>query len=141
MITFREIQEEIEELEEQEMGNPQKAKGAELVARCFAARNAMHMFHLMTPSYAAHKAAQAFYEGIIPLIDTIAEGLIGRYGRFEAFPNVKESAMDGLQIVGNLTKWIDANRVAISENSEIQNDIDTILSLCNSTAYLLRELR
>jgi hypothetical protein len=29
----------------------------------------------------------------------------------------------------------------ISENSEIQNVIDDILDLCNSTAYKLRELK
>jgi hypothetical protein len=140
MITFKEVKQELE-LNEQMEGNPQKAKGAELVARCFAARNAMHFFHLLTPSYSAHIAAQTFYEEIVGLTDAVAEGLIGRLGRFEAFPNVKESAIDGLQIVGNLTRWIDSNREIISEFSEIQNDIDNILTLCNSTAYRLRELK
>jgi hypothetical protein len=139
MITFREIQEEIAE-DVQDPGSP-KAKGAELFARCRAASTAAHYAHLMTSSYAAHMALNAFYDGIIPLADAVAESMIGRYGRFEAFPNVKESSTDGLQIIGNLTKWIDANRALISDLSEIQNDIDTILSLCNSTAYKLRELK
>lgn len=138
-ITFREVTETLEEqIQEQ---NPAKVKGAELVARAFAARNAAHFAHLMTPSYAAHIALNAFYDGIIPLTDALAESMIGRYGKFESFPNVKEPATDGLQIVGNLTKWIDTNREQISDISEIQNDIDAILSLCNSTAYRLRELK
>lgn len=139
MITFREIHEELSE----EVQDPSsaKAKCAELVARCRAASTAAHYAHLMTPSYAAHVALNGFYEGVIPLVDAVAESFIGRYGRFEAFPNVKESSTDGLQIVGNLTKWIDSNRALISDYSEIQNDIDSILSLCNSTAYKLRELK
>jgi hypothetical protein len=138
-ITFKEITESLDEqIQEQ---NPAKLKGAELIARGFAARNAAHFAHLMTSSYAAHIALNQFYDGIIPLIDTVAESLIGRYGRFEAFPNVKEPSTDGLQIVGNLTKWIDSNRQMISDVSEIQNIIDEILSLCNSTAYKLRELK
>lgn len=121
--------------------NAIKAKGSELVARCRAAATAAHFAHLMTPSYAQHVALNTFYDSIIDLADAFAEGFMGRYGKFEMFPNVKESATDGLTIVGNLTKWIDSNRAMISEFSEIQNEIDTIVSLCNSTAYKLRELK
>jgi hypothetical protein len=140
MITFREITEELD-LEEAIDGQDPSAKAAELIARAFAARNAAHFAHLMTPSYAAHIALNDFYEGIIPLVDSFAESYIGRYGKFQMFPNVKESSPDGLSVVGNLTKWIDSNRQMISDVSEIQNDIDTILALCNSTAYKLRELK
>jgi hypothetical protein len=140
MITFREITEELD-LEEAIDGQDPSAKAAELIARAFAARNAAHFAHLMTPSYAAHIALNDFYDGIIPLVDSFAESYIGRYGKFQMFPNVKESSPDGLSVVGNLTKWIDSNRQMISEVSEIQNIIDEILSLCNSTAYKLRELK
>lgn len=141
MITFKEIKEDINEAIGDQPVMDGKSKGAEFIARAFAARNAAHFAHLMTPSYAAHIALNQFYEGIIPLIDTVAESMIGRYGKFESFPNVREPATDGLQIVGNLTKWIDANRDQISDISEIQNDIDAILALCNSVAYKLRELK
>lgn len=142
MITFREITEGLD-LEEavDSQGQDPSAKAAELVARAFAARNAAHFAHLMTPSYAAHIALNEFYEGIIPLVDSFAESYIGRYGKFQMFPNVKESSPDGLSIVGNLTKWLDSNRATISDMSEIQNIIDEILSLCNSAAYKLRELK
>lgn len=139
MITFKEIKENLSE----DMVDPNvaRAKGAELFARCRAASTAAHFAHLMTPSFAQHMALNTFYDEIIGLADAVAEGMIGRYGKFEAFPNVREASTDGLTIVGNLTKWIDSNRGFIAENSEIQNDIDSILSLCNSTAYKLRELK
>lgn len=154
MITFREIQEEIEEIAEieeaaaaQDDGQQQvdpmvmKQKASEFVVRCFAARNAMHQFHLVTQSYAGHKASQEFYEGIVPLADEFAECIAGRIGKFDAtFPTVNEKSPDGLTVVGNLTKYIDAIR-QIFPFSEIQNIIDSILQLCNTTAYKLRDLR
>lgn len=139
MITFREIQEEIQE--DIQDPNLSKTKAAELFSRCRAASSAAHFAHLMTPSYAQHVALKTFYEDIVGLVDAFAEGYIGKYGKFEVFPNVREASFDGLTVVGNLTKWLDANRAIISEFSEIQNDIDAILSLCNSTAYKLRELK
>ena len=133
------------EAPQQPMGNAPaadpKAKAAEFFARCRAASTAAHFAHLMTPSYAQHVALNTFYDEIVTLADAFAETFIGRYGKFDAFPNVKESATDGLIIVGNLTKWIDANRAVITEFSEIQNEIDNVVNLCNSTAYKLRELK
>lgn len=128
---------------QQQVADPNvgKAKAVEFFARVRAAATAMHFFHLITPSYAQHVASQTFYDEIIDLVDTFCETFIGRYGKFEVMPNVKEPATDGLQIVGNLTKWVDANRMAISDLSEIQNEIDNIVNLCNSTAYKLRELK
>lgn len=142
MYTYTEINEELQSNVGQKASEADpKMKSAEFISRCFAARNAMHIFHLKTPLYSAHKAAQGFYEGIIPLIDSFAESVMGRMGKFDQFPNVKESSDDGLQIIGNLTKWVDANRMNLPQFSEIQNITDEIVSLCNSTAYLLRELR
>jgi hypothetical protein len=145
MITFKEVYADVDEqvLSEQMQQdvNLVKAKGAEMVARVFAARNAAHMAHLLTPSYAQHIALGDFYDGIIPLVDSFAENLMGRFGRFDSFPNVKESSIDGLIICGNLTKWVDVNRAAFEGLSEIQNIVDELLSLTNSTAYKLRELK
>lgn len=139
------VEEELNEAPQQQMGMGQqvdpKMKGAELFARCRAASTAAHFAHLLTSSYSEHVALNTFYEEIIDLADAFAETFIGRYGKFDSFPNVKESSTQGIQIAGNLTKWIDANRSLISEFSEIQNEIDNIVNLCNKTAFLLRELR
>lgn len=144
-ITFKEIisEEEYEDLEEQvaQQQIDPREKGAEFISRCFAARNAAHFAHLLTSSYAQHMALSSFYDNLIPLVDSFAETFIGRHGKFESFPNVKESSTEGIQIVGNLTKWIDSNRAVVCEFSEIQNIIDEIVALCDLTAYKLRELR
>ncbi len=42
-----------------------------------SSREQAHVFHLLTTSYAEHKALQAYYEAIVPLIDTYAETYMG----------------------------------------------------------------
>ena len=123
MIKFIEIQEEFEDdldyemLEEAPQQEGQqvdpmmiKTKGAEFFCRVKQASNAAHMAHLVTSSYATHMALKDFYEDLIPLADTFAESIMGRLGKFEAFPPCSEKSLDGLQIVGNLTKWIEGTR-------------------------------
>lgn len=139
-ITFKEIKDELNEAIGQSQVDP-RIKASEFFARCRAASTAAHFAHLLTPSFAQHMALNTFYEDVVTLADKFAESFIGRYGKFDSFPNVREPAMDGLTIIGNLTKWIDANRQIISDFPEIQNSIDEILGLCNSTAYKLRELK
>lgn len=46
-------------------------------------RTQAHSFHLTTSSFAEHKALQAYYEGIVPLLDAYAEAYMGKYGRFK----------------------------------------------------------
>jgi hypothetical protein len=46
-------------------------------------REQAHSFHLMTTSFAQHKALQAYYEGIVPLLDAWAEAYMGKYGRLK----------------------------------------------------------
>lgn len=43
-----------------------------------SSRNQAHVFHLTTKSYSAHKALQAYYEGIVPLLDAYAETYMGK---------------------------------------------------------------
>jgi len=46
-------------------------------------REQAHAFHLTTSSFAQHKALQAYYEGIVPLLDEWAEAYMGKYGRLK----------------------------------------------------------
>jgi hypothetical protein len=46
-------------------------------------REQAHIFHLRTNSFSQHKALQAYYEGIVPLLDQWAEAYMGKYGRLK----------------------------------------------------------
>ena len=43
-----------------------------------SSREQAHVFHLTTKSFAAHKALQAYYEAIVPLLDSYAETYMGK---------------------------------------------------------------
>lgn len=140
MKSFKELKEAIQPQPMQQ--NPAKIKIAEFFSRTYALIKAAHTAHLMTPSYSAHQALNDLYTGLQPILDKIMENFIGRMGRLEsAPPNINEKSLDPLEIVGNFTAWIDQNRALLGEFSEIQNLIDEMLELLNSTAYKLRELR
>ncbi len=46
-----------------------------------SSREQAHVFHLTTSSFAAHKALQAYYEAIVPLLDSYAETYMGKSKR------------------------------------------------------------
>ena len=118
-------------------------KPADFVGMLFLARDVTHSVHLNTRSYAKHVALQGFYEGIVGLADSFAEAYQGRHGLIgpitlmsaKKTSNVTEFLQDQLA-------EIDANRYKFCDKEEtsIQNIIDEIVSLYESTLYKLRFL-
>jgi len=113
---------------------------AELITRLFHARTNSHLQHLMTRSYAAHKALNDFYDGVVPLADGFAEAYQGVYGLLSSYPSDYKQELDAVPMLLALRKWIDENRSKVSERRELQNIIDEILNLIDSTVYKLRFL-
>lgn len=116
---------------------------AEFKLRCFHARNEAHSAHLMTTSYAQHMALNTFYDEIIDLVDGLFESYQGVYGLVEDKPNLTLPTGGMVPLLAQLRKWIIENRKNIgkAEDTELQNDIDSIVSLINSTLYKLRFLK
>lgn len=115
---------------------------SELVARCFEARTQAHMAHLTTVSYAEHKALNEFYDEIVDKADDFAEAYMGRYGMLK-FSTTRPKVGDmtkPVSIPTELRSWIDANRKECGDEKELQNLIDEILRVCDSTIYKLRFL-
>jgi hypothetical protein len=50
-------------------------------------------------------------------------------------------AADGLQELEELAEFVKENRQVLPPDSEIQNEVDNIATLINSTLYKLRFLR
>lgn len=116
---------------------------AELKLRCFYARDEAHSAHLTTTSYAQHMALGAFYDEMPDLVDSLVESYQGIYGIVEDKPNVTMPSGGMVPILTQLRKWIMANRdsIGISDDTELQNDIDSIVTLINRTMYKLKNLR
>jgi roadblock/LC7 domain-containing protein len=116
---------------------------AELVARCFAARTAMHMAHLLASSYAAHMALGDFYDDIASAADKFAECHMGIEGKFTGFPAIAvDQTLTPIEYLPKLHGWIENNRTACADGStELANIIDEILAVIDRTFYKLKFLK
>lgn len=109
-------------------------------------RNQAHIYHLQVQgpgSFAAHKALQEYYEGIIPLVDSVAENIQGRYGIITGYRMPEAIREDGNAKIyfEGLSKFVETLRQDVPQDSYIQNDIDTIVGLIESTKYKLTFLQ
>jgi hypothetical protein len=104
------------------------------IGTLFQSRDAMHIAHLQTTSFAEHKALNHYYDGILDLTDKFSEVYFGRNKRVEiVIPESKN--LDAVTHLKEMQKTIDSERN--NYTSEIQNIMDEMLSLVNQTLYLL----
>lgn len=104
------------------------------IGTLFQSRDAMHIAHLQTTSFAEHKALGGYYDGILDLTDKFSEVYFGRNKRVEIIiPEAKN--LDSVTHLKEMQKTLDSERN--NYTSELQNIIDEMLSLVNKTLYLL----
>lgn len=117
---------------------------ARFISTLFGSRNQAHIFHLQTPSYAAHKALQTYYEEIVELIDSYVEIYQGRYGILKGYvastPQIFEDDSTVKYFTG-LQKFVDDTRTQLPQDSELNNIVDEISGLVGSTIYKLKFLK
>lgn len=116
---------------------------ATFIGTLMQSRNQAHIYHLQTDSFAAHLALQAYYEGIIPLIDGVVESYQGRHGILRGYKmvaNIKEDGNAQMYFEG-LAKFVETIRTQLPQDSYIQNQVDEIVALVESTKYKLKFLK
>lgn len=102
-------------------------------------RTQAHQFHLMTNSYAQHKALQKYYEKIVPLLDDWAEAYMGKYGRLGKITSNKRFMKDPSKAKAyfrSLLSRIKAIKLPRSD-TYLKNIQDEITALIRSTLYML----
>ena len=116
---------------------------AELVARCFAARTAMHIAHLKARTYAEHKVLEKFYSDIAETADAFIECYMGVDGRINEFPSIApDLKTPPLEYLPQLHEWIEKHRTLCADGStELANLIDEILSTIDRAFYKLKFLK
>lgn len=102
-----------------------------------------HQLHLQSKSYSEHKALGAFYEEIPDLVDAVVESYQGKYGLIEDYPTNYHNAgrKNALAYMESLQKFVSEARGSLPQDSELQNEVDNIANLINSTVYKLRFLK
>ena len=142
---FLREQEEEEENTQSENNESKSSSGfKDMVSILLHSQTQVHIFHLQTKSYSEHKALQGYYEGIDALVDGLIESYQGKYDVITQYNSVKnEDYKSNEQVIKYfkaLDTMIEKNRKSVKE-SFIQNQIDTVQELINSTVYKLRFLK
>ena len=102
-------------------------------------RTQAHAFHLMTNSFAQHKALQTYYEGIVPLLDAWAEAYMGKYGRLRRVSVNKRFMKDPSKAKAYFKSLLTRVRAVRLPRGDtyLKNIQDEITALIRSTIYML----
>ena len=117
----------------------------QFISTLFASRTQAHVFHLQTNSFAAHKALNEYYDGIIDLADGIAESIQGKYGIITGYSNIDllegNDCNEVIKYFTALEMYVDRARQTMPQDSYIQNQVDEVVALIVSTIYKLKFLK
>jgi hypothetical protein len=129
-----------------ELPNPTQLM-ANFISTLFSSRTQAHIFHLQVKgpgAYATHKALNDYYDGVIDLVDGIVESFQGRYGIITGYKGEGAYIEDTTKIIQYfeaLCMFVEKNRVSLVQDSYIQNQIDEVVALIESTKYKLVNLQ
>lgn len=127
-----------------EQKKPKTNDFAEMVSLLLHSRTQAHILHLQTKSYPEHMALNAYYDGITALIDGLVESYQGQYGIIENYKSYDiqnyKSTDDTIKYLTGICEKVNKLRDCCKD-SYIQNQIDTICELVNSTLYKLKFLK
>jgi len=119
---------------------------ASFISTLFSSRTQAHIFHLQVTgpgSFSAHSALNSYYDDIIGLADSLVESFQGRYGIVTGYKGEGqwiENTSDIVKYFEALCMYVEKNRVSLVQDSYIQNQIDEVVALIESTKYKLVNL-
>lgn len=114
---------------------------SEFLAALLHSSTVTHFLHWSTNSYANHIALREFYKSIVKLTDELAEAYMGKFEQIKKFPEEFHSGKDPVKYLESLKDFVQESREELPQDSEIQNLVDEIADLINSTLYKLRFLK
>jgi hypothetical protein len=102
-----------------------------------------HILHLTTKNYAEHKALQGYYTKVDDLVDDFIEAFQGKYGLLNDFTTDYQLADQPVAYMTYLKDEVATLRKSerFPQDSELQNSVDEIAQLIDSTLYKLRFLK
>jgi hypothetical protein len=144
MITKKELLNNGMKSEKMIVEQKTKKDFSEMASIILHSRTQTHTLHLQTKSFAEHKALNDYYDSIGDLFDGLIESYQGKYGIIESYKSYDivsyKSTESTVKYLQDLCKKIESLRDCCKD-SYIQNQIDTVCELINSTLYKLRFLK
>jgi hypothetical protein len=123
-----------ERLKENPMNSPLR-----FIGRLFELRDAAHVEHLKTRSFAAHSALNTFYDKLLKLTDRFVESYQGKHGIVNI--DIKYTKPDNfLTFLEEFAKYVESSR-DVFKDEFLKNQVDEIASLAYSTIYKLTYLK
>ena len=117
-------------------------EAAEFLQTLLHAATNTHILHWQTKSYAEHIALGEFYSELPHMVDKLAEVIMGKYDTTFTFKDSYYTpAKTGKEELEALKEYVMEERKELPQDSEIQNEVDNIANLINSTLYKLRFLK
>ena len=118
----------------------------QLISTLLASRTQAHIFHWQVQgvgSYSAHKALNKYYDEILNLTDGLVESFQGKYGIQRGYTSPATFKEDGqfVNYFEALAMYVETIRTKIPQDSYIQNEIDTVVKLIQTTKYKLINLK
>jgi glycerophosphoryl diester phosphodiesterase len=121
-------------LKENPMNSPLR-----FIGRLFELRDAAHVEHLKTKSFAAHSALNTFYDELLDLADGFVESYQGKYGIVNI--EIKSTKPENfLSFLEEFAKYVESSR-EVFKDEFLKNQVDEIASLAFSTIYKLTYLK
>jgi DNA-binding ferritin-like protein len=118
-----------------------------MISELLTSRNQVQIFHwqvIKTGSYAAHKAYEDYYSGIVGIMDDLVESYQGKYGIIENYKcdgvSQFESIEKTITYFQELSNSVEKLRKDVKD-SYLDNQIDNVIQLIQSTVYKLRFLK
>jgi hypothetical protein len=116
----------------------------EMVSLLFHSRTQAHTLHLQTKSFAEHSALGGYYDEIGDIVDGLIESYQGKYSIIKGYKKYDIEDYKDTTTTVNYFKDLYSKVEDLRDcckDSYIQNEIDNVCKLLNSTLYKLRFLK
>lgn len=124
------------------MAESEQKNVALLVSTLLHSATVTHFMHFSTDSYARHMALATYYDEIVDLADDLAEAYMGYDEvKLTQWPKEFHLASDPVAYMKKLSEFVsEIRQVICPDYAPIQNLIDSIADLIDSTHYKLKFL-
>lgn len=110
-----------------------------LIEKVFHARDASHIEHWKTNSYARHQALGEYYDEVVDMLDKFVEAYQGTFG---IIGDVAGQEKDVAKMIHDDIIWLNENRARLAQNvPALENILDELTALHMKTLYKLENLR
>jgi DNA-binding ferritin-like protein len=119
---------------------------AKFISTLLNSRQQAHIYHWQAVgegSNAVHEALNEYYDKIVKKVDGLVESIQGRNGIIRGYNLEFAVREDNKPLIyfQALVKYVEAVRQRLPQDSYVQNQIDEIVDLLETTKYKLENLR